>query len=57
MRADIETAIADRMSEILVEKGILIEEVLLKSIQLPQALAMSIEQKLQAEQDALRTFV
>lgn len=54
MRADIETAIADRMSEILVEKGILIEEVLLKSIQLPQALAMSIEQKLQAEQDAMR---
>ena len=54
MRADIEKAIAERMSDILVEKGILIEEVLLKSIQLPQALAMSIEQKLQAEQDAMR---
>lgn len=54
MRASIEGAIADRMSEILADKGILIEEVLLKSIQLPMALANSIEQKLQAEQDALR---
>ena len=54
MRADIEGAIANRMSEILEDKGILIEEVLLKSIQLPTALANSIEQKLQAEQDALR---
>ncbi len=54
MRDDIETAIAERMGSILGEKGILIEEVLLKSIQLPQALAMSIEQKLQAEQDAMR---
>ncbi|OEJ99828.1 prohibitin family protein [Roseivirga misakiensis] len=54
MRANIEGAIATRMSEILNDKGILIEEVLLKSIQLPAALANSIEQKLQAEQDALR---
>lgn len=54
MRSDIEAAIAQRMSEILEDKGILIEEVLLKSIQLPAALANSIEQKLQAEQDALR---
>jgi len=54
MRAGIETAIAERMGEVLADRGILIEEVLLKSIQLPQALSMSIEQKLQAEQDALR---
>lgn len=54
MRATIEGAIADRMSEILDNRGILIEEVLLKSIQLPAALANSIEQKLQAEQDAMR---
>lgn len=54
MRATIERAIADRMSEILNDRGIIIEEVLLKSIQLPNALAMSIEQKLQAEQDAMR---
>lgn len=54
MRASIEAAIAQRMSDILADKGILVEEVLLKSIQLPTALANSIEQKLQAEQDALR---
>lgn len=54
MRADIENAISKRMSEILIDRGILIEEVLLKSIQLPPALANSIEQKLQAEQDAMR---
>ena len=54
MRASIETAIAERMSEVLVDRGIIIEEVLLKSIRLPDALSMSIEQKLQAEQDALR---
>lgn len=54
MRADIEEAIAVRMSEVLVDRGIIIEEVLLKSIRLPDALSMSIEQKLQAEQDALR---
>jgi len=54
MRSSIEEAISDRMSEILNDKGILIQEVLLKSIQLPAALANSIEQKLQAEQDALR---
>ncbi len=54
MRADIENAISKRMSEILVNRGIIIEEVLLKSIQLPAALANSIEQKLQAEQDAMR---
>ena len=54
MRASIEGAIAERMSEVLVNRGSIIEEVLLKSIRLPQALSMSIEQKLQAEQDALR---
>ena len=53
-RANIEDAIAVRMNTILADKGILIEEVLLKSIQLPPALASSIEQKLQAEQEALR---
>ena len=54
MRATIEHAIAERMTEILDDRGIIIEEVLLKSIQLPRALANSIEQKLQAEQDAMR---
>jgi prohibitin 1 len=54
MRAKIEEEIAERMNKILLERGIIIEAVLLKSIQLPPGLANSIEQKLQAEQDAMR---
>ena len=53
-RAIIETQIRDRMSDILADKGIVVENVLMKSIQLPQGLARSIEEKLQAEQDAQR---
>ena len=53
-RAIIETQIRDRMAEILEQKGIVVENVLMKSIQLPQGLARSIEEKLQAEQDAQR---
>lgn len=53
-RSIIENQIRDRMGEILQEKGIIVENVLLKSIQLPQGLARSIEEKLQAEQDAQR---
>ena len=54
MRAEIEEAIKIKMGENLTEKGILVEAVLMKSIQLPAGLASSIEQKLQAEQDAMR---
>jgi len=54
MRSEIETAIRDRMSQTLSDKGILVESVLMKSIQLPAGLSNSIEQKLQAEQDAMR---
>jgi prohibitin 1 len=54
MRSKIEEEIAERMNKILLERGIIIEAVLLKSIQLPPGLANSIEQKLQAEQDAMR---
>jgi prohibitin 1 len=54
MRAEIETAIKDRMSETLKKEGIEIDAVLLKSIQLPPGLASSIEQKLQAEQEVMR---
>lgn len=54
MRADIETSIKSKMGEILTTQGILIESVLMKSIQLPEGLAASIERKLQAEQDAMR---
>jgi len=54
MRAQIENEIKTKMTEILSEKGINIDAVLMKSIQLPVGLASSIEQKLQAEQDVMR---
>ncbi len=54
MRADIELEIKKKMDETLAKQGIFTEAVLMKSIQLPAGLANSIEQKLQAEQDALR---
>jgi prohibitin 1 len=54
MRADIEKAIKIKMDETLKAQGIIIESVLMKSIQLPIGLAGSIERKLQAEQDAMR---
>lgn len=56
MRASIENEIKKKM-EINLEKqaeGIELIAVLMKSIQLPDGLASSIERKLQAEQDALR---
>lgn len=54
MRAQIEAAIMSRMDELLRAQGIIIEAVLMKSIQLPAGLASSIERKLQAEQDVMR---
>jgi prohibitin 1 len=54
MRADIESSIKGKMGETLNIQGIVIESVLMKSIQLPAGLAGSIERKLQAEQDAMR---
>lgn len=54
MRADIELSIKNKMGETLNIQGIIIESVLMKSIQLPEGLAGSIERKLQAEQDAMR---
>ena len=54
MRAEIENAIKIKMGETLTEQGIRVEAVLMKSIQLPAGLASSIEQKLQAEQEAMR---
>jgi regulator of protease activity HflC (stomatin/prohibitin superfamily) len=50
----IENQIRDLMNERLTPKGFIIEAVLLKSITLPKGLTSSIEQKLEAEQDALR---
>lgn len=54
MRAEIETMIQKKMANVLDPQGITVEAVLMKSIQLPPGLAKSIEQKLQAEQDAMR---
>jgi prohibitin 1 len=56
MRAKIEIEIKTQMDENLKlqAEGIELISVLMKSIQLPQGLANSIERKLQAEQDAMR---
>ena len=53
-RYEIESKIQERMNNLLVARGVKIESVLLKSITMPQGLSNSIEQKLQAEQDAER---
>lgn len=49
-RADIETEIKSQMHEILNQRGIEVENVLMKSIQLPSGLTQAIENKLEAEQ-------
>ena len=51
-RATIEKAIRDQMMILMDGKGIDVEAVLLKSIQLPKSLARAIESKLEAEQQA-----
>lgn len=53
-RGEIETAIKEHMEKILIDKGISVEAVLFKSIKLPPNLARAIEEKLEAEQQALR---
>ena len=53
-RGTIEEAIKDQMMGLLDGKGITIEAVLIKSIVLPRNLARAIEEKLEAEQQALR---
>lgn len=53
-RSLIESAIRKQMNEILEPRGFVIDNVLLKSIRLPDGLARTIEEKLQAEQDAQR---
>lgn len=54
LRAEIEKEIKEKMMETLERQGIIIDAVLMKSIQLPKNLSTSIEQKLQAEQDVMR---
>lgn len=53
-RAEIEDSIKHKMNGLLAKDGLVVESVLMKSIQLPAGLAKSIEEKLQAEQEAMR---
>lgn len=53
-RVEIEDEIQDRMNTLLMERGFVIENVLLKSINLPTGLSRAIEDKLEAEQLAQR---
>lgn len=53
-RRTIEKRITELMNEYLEPRGFVVESVLLKSIKLPAGLAKAIEQKLEAEQNALR---
>jgi prohibitin 1 len=53
-RAEIEIAIKELMMTTVKGKGIIIENVLLKSIQLPRTLSKAIEEKLESEQQAQR---
>ncbi|NJO87093.1 MAG: prohibitin family protein [Lewinella sp.] len=53
-RAIIEGAIQESMFKTLQPRGLIIENVLIKSIVLPNNLARAIEEKLEAEQQALR---
>ena len=53
-RGEIEKAIKDLMMGTMQGKGITVENVLLKSIQLPRTLSKAIEEKLESEQQAQR---
>ncbi|MFT4667694.1 MAG: prohibitin 1 [Flavobacteriales bacterium] len=53
-RSTIEKEIREQMMVLMEGKGIVVEAVLLKSIQLPRSLANAIEEKLEAEQQAQR---
>jgi regulator of protease activity HflC (stomatin/prohibitin superfamily) len=53
-RANIEQTIGNEMAKYLKPKGIVVENVLLKSVMLPAELTSAIEQRLRSEQDAFR---
>jgi prohibitin 1 len=53
-RAEIEMAISNHMDSLLIDRGFVIESVLMKSIKLPPGLYDAIESKLEAEQIAQR---
>lgn len=53
-RSEIEERIMHHMDSLLLDRGFVIESVLMKSISLPQGLYAAIEDKLEAEQEAQR---
>lgn len=53
-RAEVSSEIQSRMIETIEPRGITIEQVLLRNVTLPAKLSSSIQEKLQAEQDAQR---
>ncbi len=53
-RSVIEAQIKKRMEEVLAGRGFIIEQVLMKSIELPTELSRAIERKLEAEQESQR---
>ncbi|HJY85277.1 MAG TPA: prohibitin family protein [Candidatus Acidoferrales bacterium] len=53
-REEVAVRIQEELSKILSQRGIVVESVLLRDVQLPPMLKASIEAKQQAEQDALR---
>lgn len=53
-RAEIERAIREQMVVLLNGRGLIVESVLMKAVQLPAGLARAIEAKLEAEQSAQR---
>jgi regulator of protease activity HflC (stomatin/prohibitin superfamily) len=53
-RSEVAMGIQDRLSNSINPRGILVEQVLLRNVTLPEKLASSIEEKLQAEQESQR---
>ncbi len=53
-RSNIENEVYSRMKDMLEPRGFIVEAILLKSIRLPAGLSRSIEEKLEAEQEAQR---
>ena len=53
-RSVIEAEIRDKINTSLAKRGIILDNVLMKSIKLPEGLRKTIEQKLEAEQEAQR---
>lgn len=52
MRGEIEKRIQERIHSLLLDRGFIVESVLMKSIRLPDELSRAIERKLKAEQEA-----